>query len=144
MTISEDIIRDLLPVYQAGEASADTQALIEQYLAQHPDFAKTVADFDEPFALLEVALPDAQKEKEALMRVKQILKWRSILLGMALFCSLMPLSAAGNSNDGVTWFMLRDLPVVAAIFAGLALVSWLAYGWTFYQLSDRTGGVYPP
>jgi len=32
-TITRDVVRDLLPLYLSGEASADTTALVQQYLA---------------------------------------------------------------------------------------------------------------
>ena len=44
MNISPDVISDLLPLYLAGEASAGTHALLEEYLREHPAFAKEVRD----------------------------------------------------------------------------------------------------
>ena len=38
MNISPDVISDLLPLYLAGEASAGTRALLEEYLREHPGF----------------------------------------------------------------------------------------------------------
>ena len=40
--IERNVILDLLPLYLAGEASPDTQALVEQYLASDPELAETV------------------------------------------------------------------------------------------------------
>ena len=37
MNLSSEVIRDLLPAYVAGEASADTCALVEESLAAHPE-----------------------------------------------------------------------------------------------------------
>jgi len=42
MNITRDVVLDLLPVYLAGEASADTRALVEEYLTRDPDLARRV------------------------------------------------------------------------------------------------------
>jgi hypothetical protein len=42
MNITKDVVLDLLPVYLAGEASADTRALVEEYLTRDPDLAQRV------------------------------------------------------------------------------------------------------
>ncbi|NHZ86213.1 MAG: hypothetical protein GWP19_10070 [Planctomycetia bacterium] len=42
MKITNKVILDLLPLYQAGEASADTKDLIENYFKRYPEFAKEV------------------------------------------------------------------------------------------------------
>ena len=36
MKITRDVVTDLLPLYVAGEASADTRALVEEYLLEDP------------------------------------------------------------------------------------------------------------
>jgi predicted anti-sigma-YlaC factor YlaD len=40
MEVTRDVIRDLLPLYLAGEASADTQVLVKEYLEHDPDLAQ--------------------------------------------------------------------------------------------------------
>lgn len=40
MNVTKDVVLDLLPVYLAGEASADTRALVEEYLHHDPDLAQ--------------------------------------------------------------------------------------------------------
>ena len=42
MNISRDVVKDLIPVYLAGDASADTQALVESYLKTDPELASDV------------------------------------------------------------------------------------------------------
>src|SRR4029077_7540453 len=39
MNITRDVINDLWPVYAAGEASADTRLLVEEFLRQNPEVA---------------------------------------------------------------------------------------------------------
>jgi hypothetical protein len=64
-------------------------------------------------------------------------KRSSILFGVALFCSVKPLSIVGNSAEGLTWIMLRDAPLLAAAFGVGAILLWGAYGWTHRALSDN-------
>ena len=136
MKITDDVIIDLIPVYQSGEASEDTQALVETYFQENPAFAQMITQIENKLNVLSTSDITIAQEKEAIMRVKKILRWRSILFGIALFCSLMPLSAAGNSEDGLTWMMIRDLPILAAGFIFFAMISWGAYYWTFRALPD--------
>lgn len=39
MTVSRDVVYDLLPAYFAGDASADSRALVDQHLRTDPEFA---------------------------------------------------------------------------------------------------------
>jgi anti-sigma factor RsiW len=40
MEATRDVILDLMPLYLAGEASADTQSLVNEYLERDPDLAQ--------------------------------------------------------------------------------------------------------
>jgi len=42
MEITRNVINDLLPAYLAGEASADTRALIEEFLRRDPELASQI------------------------------------------------------------------------------------------------------
>lgn len=42
MRIDKNIIIDLIPMYLANEASPETRALVEQYLAENPDMQRIV------------------------------------------------------------------------------------------------------
>ena len=42
METDKNIILDLLPIYLANEASPETQALVEKYLAENEDIARIV------------------------------------------------------------------------------------------------------
>lgn len=137
MKITRDVITDLLPLYLSGEASEDTRALVEAYLRQDPEFEQLTRQSQTQLDGLGVTIPTARQEKEALMRVKRILRLRSILLGVAMFCSMMPLASVGNSEQGLTWALIRDLPLVAVVFVVAAVMAWGAYYWTFRALPDR-------
>lgn len=137
MKITDEVVMDLLPIYLAGDASDDTRALVEAYARDHPEFATLTTEMDSQLSVLRASRPDINQEKEILMRVKKILRLRSILFGAALFCSVMPLSIVGNSDDGLTWIMLRDARSMAAAFGLGAVLLWGAYAWTHRALSDN-------
>ncbi len=122
MKVTQNVIQDLLPVYVAGEASADTVSLVEDFLRSDPELARTV-DGLRGGALPEipVALRPTQ-EKEVLTMTKQLLRWRGILMGLALFLTLLPLSFR-FSNGRITWMFLQESPVALTVAVGLAAAS---------------------
>ena len=42
LNVTRDVVADLWPVYEAGEATADTRALVDEFLANDPSFAQTL------------------------------------------------------------------------------------------------------
>jgi hypothetical protein len=140
MNVTRDVIADLLPVYLAGEASADTRTLIEEYLRAHPDLAGDLRERTERTAELlsanEVSL-SAGHEKSTLERIRRFNRKRTYLLALALACTLVPLSFAFVDGQ-VNWIMLRDQPKTAVSFWIAATVCWSAYYLTGRRL--RTQG----
>jgi hypothetical protein len=130
MTISRNVILDLLPLYMAGEASEDTRALLEQYLRDNPGFAATVRErADKTTALLasiDSPAPPPNHEKVTLERVRRFNRHRTQLLAFCIVGTLMPFAFAFEDNS-VRWMMLRDSPTQAAFFWMAALVCWIAY-----------------
>jgi len=87
MKVTRDVILDLWPVYEAGEASADTRALVEQYLHEDPEFARLVRENGGSKALgpTPLSLP-RDSEMDTLLRTQQLLSYRrsALLLGLTL------------------------------------------------------------
>jgi hypothetical protein len=125
MNITKDVIADLMPLYEAGEASADTRALVEAFLKADPGLL-TDRSVDEA---LKTSLPPAveQERRRALERTVALLKRRQMFFALALCFTLMPLSVAGSSSTGVTWFMWRDAPDMARAFVAGAVVCWALF-----------------
>ena len=46
MTVSKDVILDLLPLYLSEEASPDTQALVQEHLDRDPDLARLAEQWE--------------------------------------------------------------------------------------------------
>jgi anti-sigma factor RsiW len=130
MNITPDVITDLLPLYLAGEASPGTRALLEEYLREHPAFAKEVREHAERgTALLTAVSPQpvlADSEKATLERVRRFNRYRSYVLAVSLAFTLLPFSFAFTSS-GINWIMLRDNPRQAVFLLIGAVGSWLAY-----------------
>lgn len=94
MNISKEVIRDLLPAYVAGEASAETRALVENALAgdaglrDEAAMIGTVPPAD--------VTPPASLGIDALKRTQRLLRRRTLLAGFAVFFSTFPLAFVGR------------------------------------------------
>jgi hypothetical protein len=129
MTISRNVILDLLPLYLAGEASEETRALLEQYLRENPEFGATVRDRAEKTTALLASVqapPPPDHEKATLEHVRRFNRLRTYLLAVCIFLTLTPLSF-GFEGRYMRWMMLRDNPTQAVFFWIAALVCWTVY-----------------
>ncbi len=122
MTISRAIIDDLYPLYAAGEASADSRALIEEYLTEHPDAA---ASLRIPLKLPPVE-PPMDLEGRALRRTARLLEQRSMLGTVALSLSYAP-TAVGFLEQGKLHLLYLDLPWLAAALYAAAVGLWVGF-----------------
>lgn len=118
MKVTQAVIRDLLPAYLSGEASADTRALIEEFLAGDPglrgEFERGAKDMLTP---IPVTL-SPNHEKRTIDRARQLLRLRSVLIALTFFFIAIPFSFS-VSQAGVHWIW-GDLPRAIYGFAGLA------------------------
>jgi hypothetical protein len=122
--VSKNVIRDLLPVYVAGEATPDTCALVEEFLRQDAEL-RALAD---RARAVEIPLPAAagpteMLEMRSLERTRGLLAGRNWASGVAIAMTLLPFSVAFE-NSRFTFFMARDQPHAAATGLGVALVAW--------------------
>ena len=135
MKPSRDVIRDLLPLYVAGEASPDTVKLVEEALAADPALAaeEAVLRRADPSAVPGPArAPD--HDRVALQRIREAVRERSVLLAAAIFLSLVPFSfyfAGGQLRV----LMIRDAPSMGIAALVAAAGSWV--GW--FLLGRRIG-----
>ncbi len=124
MTISRNVIADLLPLYASGECSEDTRNLVEDFARDHPEVRREIA------ALKAAAGEPAPRlgqsaEVKALARTRTRLRLRSSILALAIFFTIAPFSFL-YSNGQFTW-LLRDSPASAVAYGALAVVSWAVY-----------------
>jgi anti-sigma factor RsiW len=134
MNITRDIAKDLLPLYVAGEASADTRAAIEAFLKMDPEVARYAASLreDAPVAPALITAP-REPARATLARTQALLRRRTWLMASALFCSGLPFSFMAD-DEGMRFLMVRDAPVASAVLAGAAIVLWVLYWLTARRL----------
>jgi hypothetical protein len=122
MNVTQNVIHDLLPAYLAGEASADTVALVEEFLRLDQDLARTVQALRaNPLSEVPVALRPTQ-EKETLNMTRQLLWWRGILMGLATFLTMLPLSFRFE-HGRITWTFLHEMPPQVMVLISLGALS---------------------
>ena len=115
--ITRDVISDLWPVYASGEATEDTKALVESFLADNPG---CVAEFEAPVALpaADAALaPDA--EARALVRTKELMRGGRWLHGVRLVAVVLTVLALVRFYaDTLEIFFVR---------LGVATIAWALF-----------------
>ena len=127
MTVSRQVISDLWPLYAAGEASPDTRALIEAFLAGDPEFA---ALLKAPMALPASDISTSPgAEVAALKRTRDLVQGRSWLRGLRLVALVLTLFAIRRAITQVQW------TTSPALFVGEAIAA--AVLWTVYALFVR-------
>ena len=120
MKITRDVVRDLLTVYLSGEATADTRAVVEEWLKTDADLAMQVEEARRA-DLPPVPPPAPSVEQQALARTKRGLRLRAITLGAAVYFSTLPLTVTFNRH-GFQGLMIQDWwerILLLAIAAGL-------------------------
>lgn len=136
MNITKEVITDLFPLYAANECSADTRALVDAYLRAHPadaaEFTRATVATDRSFG---AAVEGGPRELDLLRDARRRTRTRSLLMGLAIFCSAAPLSF--YVGDGLRWMMLKDAPLAAATYGLGAVVLWIAYAAHCRRYADR-------
>ena len=128
MNVTPNVVKDLLTVYLAGEAHADTRELVEEWLRNNPDVAQQV-ERARHTTLPAVAMPPPTAEKQALDRTRRRWRIRWIVLGTAVYFSTLPLSVTFN-RSGFQGLLLDSWPerivvliVAATLWASYVLLS---------------------
>jgi hypothetical protein len=97
MNVTRDVILDLLPLYLADEVSADSRALVDNYLETDPELAKIAKE--QSAAMGEIPVPLTEEDK---MKAYRKTRWLMALyivilavlivgiLGVTLMAFLIP------------------------------------------------------
>jgi hypothetical protein len=122
MNVTREVIHDLWPAYAAGEASADTRALVEAFLQQDPEFAGLLQGCGGE-GLLRHDLPrlPPDREAQALRRTKRLLHGWDWVLFMAMIFSGF---AFGRIVSDTSWDVS---PVNFIVVATIAGAFWVAF-----------------
>ena len=115
--ITRDVISDLWPLYASGEATEDTRALVESFLADNPG---CVAEFEATVALPAAdgaIAPDA--EARALGRTKELMRGGRWLRGVqSVAVVLTVLALVRFYADTLEIFLVR---------LGVATIAWALF-----------------
>ena len=125
MSITKDIINDLIPLYVANECSADTRALVEEYLQRNPRQAEALRRIMNTPVPGSVPRAQGLDEVRAFREARRRLRRRSWLMAAAIFFSLAPFSFFSTGER--TWWLLRDATGSALVYAALGVVFWIIY-----------------
>ncbi|HKI52835.1 MAG TPA: hypothetical protein VJ987_01830 [Anaerolineales bacterium] len=80
--VTKEVILDLLPMYLAGEVSAETAALVKKYLEADPELAETAKEMAKADSLNKVPIPF--RKETAMESYQEAKKWMTIrILGLA-------------------------------------------------------------
>ncbi len=122
MTISHNVVRDLLPVYLAGDASKDTIAFVEEFLKSDTELANEVTrarDLRFPSTPVQPT-----SEKVTLDSTRRLLKLRASTMAVALIFTVLPLSFVFKGSR-ITFLLIRDAPIVGIAWWATAAIIWI-------------------
>jgi len=122
MNVTRDVISDLWPVYEAGEASADTRALVDAFLAHDPAFAETLKR-GLTLPATEVSMSPSI-EQAALARTRDLVHGRGWLRGVRLFALVMTAFAVTRLLQEASW---NGSPARFIGEAATAAIAWTVY-----------------
>ncbi|MGD9903695.1 MAG: hypothetical protein AB7U83_09500 [Vicinamibacterales bacterium] len=132
MTVTRDVVYDLLPAYFAGDASADSRALVESFLATDPEFAAMAARFERLLRRGGSAPPDERTEARTLDRARTAARRRGEFRGLTIAYALAAIALVAV---GLAGYASDRAFVIAAAFAATAALC--GAGWL---LADRRPG----
>ena len=121
MTVTRDVIYDLLPSYFAGDASVDTRRLVDEFFASDPEFARMAERFSKLTARSAATPSESERAKIVFDQVRSRTKLRmaaAIWALAALFPFLMAVLTKGFTfkHPGM---------IIALVFGTMALGTWL-------------------
>lgn len=137
MSISKDVIEDLLPLYFENELSDDSRKLVEDFFEENPDYAKEKKhEYSTNLPTRAPSQDNIENKLEVLNHTQKLLKFRSVSLNTGIFCTLFPIfyftffNFEGRSFTGFSW-MLGD---IGGICLFIALIAWSAYFFIRYKM----------
>jgi anti-sigma factor RsiW len=138
MNITRDVITDLYPLYESGEASPDTRALVAEFLATDPEFAANInkilsSDSTKNLDELNSQLPK-ELEMQTLNKTRALLKKRSLYMAFAFTFTGLTFAFTFDSS-GVRWIWSNAI-LGSVACALIALLFWVLFLNTRRTLTD--------
>ena len=136
MEISRDVILDLLSLVDAGEASADSKALVEHHLGRDPELARIARERIPRLTAAGIPAPlGKETEMKTLERAKRLMSWRSLFIALGIFFAVFPATYSANTKS---WhWNLIESPLSAAISVVLAALSWTGFFWIRHRMRGK-------
>ena len=123
MTVTRNVIIDLLPLYAADEVSADTRTLVEEYLKSDQELALIAQSCTalEKLKVAAIPMPSADLELRSLRRTRGLLKWERLLMAWGIAFTLLGLSSVFYTDHGQLQhqFLLREYPWAMGISSSI-------------------------
>lgn len=123
--IDREVILDLLPLYRAGLGSPATRALVEAYLAAHPEPAAEPAE--------------EGRWRESLAQARRLSRARRYWFGAALALTALSLAIRIHFEGGrlvEAHLLAMETPLLFAPLVAGAAVAWIVY----WRLTRNAGG----
>jgi hypothetical protein len=122
MNADRDVILDLLPLYEAGLASAASRQLVEEWLRDHQEEGLAAAPAAESHGT-------RHHELDALLRVKRLLRRQRWLFGAAIGLTVLCCGLEINFGDGgpLVHLLALEYPLAFLPVAAGAALLWLLY-----------------
>lgn len=130
MKVTRDIIRDLLPLYLAGEASPATRELVEEYLAQDPELAREVRASQESPGLPAPPAPGRDVELGSLVRTRNLIALQKWLFGFAISFTAIGFALRITFHEGrvsAVRLVILDSPRELGLCLLIAAACWAGY-----------------
>ena len=90
MEITRNVILDLLPLYLAGEVSADTRTLVEKYLETDPELANVAEQSAAMDLPKDIPIPLTKEDRmEAYREAKRLMFRRTVILAITISFALL-------------------------------------------------------
>jgi len=125
MTVTRDVIYDLLPTYFAGDASDDTRRLIDEFFATDPEFGRMAQRFRALMAERPSnAAIDADRAKVVFHRARARVKLRLAAAIWALG-AVFPFGLAAVTGVDGQAFRHPGI-IIGIVFAVMAMATWLS------------------
>jgi hypothetical protein len=122
LNVTRDVVSDLWPIYEAHEATADTRALVDAFLAGDPEFAQALrasAGFTPPPIAVH---PEAKLA--ALARTRALVRGNAWLRSLRMAAMVFTIFSLSRIVSDTSWDVS---PRMFIIEAALATFCWTAY-----------------
>ena len=126
MKVTDDVMNDLLTLYLAGEASADTKALLENHARQNAAFASRLeaARAPVPIGMPHVG-PPGDLELRTLTETRKFIFLRTLFWAGGILFTLLPLVFTIDAR-GVEFLVLGRHDGLVWSFWSIAVAAWTA------------------